>query len=270
MRADVALAYPSRLERLDRVESTNDVVLDWLRDGVPEVCVAVAEEQTAGRGRNGRTWTAPRGAALLASVGFTPTWLDPEHAWRLAAVVSLAMAEAGESTAGLQPGTIRLKWPNDLVIDTDAVRKVAGVLGETDGLGTPGAKAVIGIGLNAGWDRAGFPGEIADEMTSLSDAAGLPAGRLDREALLGAFLAALEPRVAALRTGDFDADAWTDRQLTNGRPVRLELPDGRSETVLALGVDTGTGALLVTNPREGTRRSVYVGEIRHLRLGGSL
>jgi len=266
----VALAFPSRLVRLDRVGSTNDVVMGWLRDGAPEVCVAVADEQTAGRGRSGRTWTAPPGAALLASVGFTPTWLEPDRAWRLAAIVSLAMAEAGESTAGLERGTIRLKWPNDLVIETDAVRKVAGVLGETDGLGTHEPKAVVGIGINAGWDRPSFPREIADDMTSLSDAGRIRAEAVDREALLDGFLAALAPRIEALRAGTFEADEWTERQLTNGRSVRLELPNGAAETVQALGVDPESGALLVSNPREGTRRSVLVGEIRHLRLGASL
>ena len=83
-------------------------------------------------------------------------------------------------------------------------------------------------------------------------------------------MAALEPRVDSLRQGKFDAEAWMGRQLTNGRPVRLELPDGHTETVQALGVDPDSGALLVTNPREGTRRSVLVGEIRHLRIGGSV
>ena len=268
--ARTALAFPSRLERLERVASTNDLVMAWLRAGEPEVCVCVADEQTAGRGRSGRTWTAPAGAALLCSVGFEPSYLEPDQAWRLAAIVSLAMAEAAESTTGLEPGTIRLKWPNDLVIETDAVRKVAGVLGETDGLGTEQPKAVVGIGVNAGWDRARFPREIANDMTSLSDAARVRAERIDRDALLAAFVVALEPRIAALRQGGFDGDGWTDRQLTNGRPVRLELPGGSSETVQALGVDPETGALLVTNPREGTRRSVVVGEIRHLRIGGSL
>jgi len=266
----VGLAFPSRLEWLDRVGSTNDIVTGWLRDGVPEICVAIADEQTAGRGRNGRSWTAPAGSALLCSVGFRPTWLEAERAWRLAAIVSLAMAEAAESTASLAPGTIRLKWPNDLVIETDAVLKVAGVLGETDGLGTAEPRAVVGIGINAGWERGAFPPEIGDDMTSLSEAARVGASAIDRRALLDAFLASLEPLVAALRKGAFDAEAWIERQLTNGRPVRLDLPNGDSETVLALGVDADSGALQVINPREGTRRTVLVGEIRHLRLGGSL
>jgi BirA family biotin operon repressor/biotin-[acetyl-CoA-carboxylase] ligase len=263
----VAIAFPSRLEWFDQVESTNDVVAGWLRDGVPEVCVAAADEQTAGRGRNGRSWTAPSGAALLLSVGFRPTWLDAERAWRLAAIVSLAMADAAESEAGLAPGTIRLKWPNDLVIETDAVRKLAGVLGETDGLGTADARAIIGIGVNGAWPRSAFPPEIAASMTSLGEAArGMP---IDRYKLLTRFVDRLEDRVEALRDGRFDAEGWSARQLTNGRPVRLEQPDGRAETVQALGVDPDTGALVVAGETpEVPPRSVLVGEIRHLRIGG--
>jgi BirA family biotin operon repressor/biotin-[acetyl-CoA-carboxylase] ligase len=266
----VGVAFPSRLEWFDRVGSTNDVVAGWLSDGVPEVCVAAADEQTAGRGRNGRSWSAPARAALLCSVGFRPTWLDPDRAWRLAAIVSLAMAESAESTVALERGTIRLKWPNDLVIETDAVRKVAGVLGETDGLGTPDARAVIGIGVNAGWQRPDFPAQIADGMTSLAEASDNPS--IDRRALLDAFVAALGSRVAALRDGVFDGDGWSARQLTTGRPVRLELPEGTSVFVQAVGVDPDRGALTVAQPGSGggagDARSILVGEIRHLRVGG--
>jgi len=258
---------PARLEWFERVTSTNDVVAGWLRDGVAEPCVAVADEQSAGRGRNGRTWTAPPGSSLLCSVGFRPTWLQPDHAWRLAAIVSLAMAEAAESSIGLPPGTIRLKWPNDLVIETDAVRKLGGVLGETDGLGTDDPRAVIGLGLNADWQRPDFPPELADSMTSLAEATG---GRaVDRRHVLEAFVATLGLYLDALRAGGFDAHAWVARQLTNGRLVRLDLPGARFRTVTATGVDPETGALLIADADDGTERAVLVGEIRHLRLGDS-
>jgi BirA family biotin operon repressor/biotin-[acetyl-CoA-carboxylase] ligase len=248
------------------------VVRHWLRAGTPEVCVAVADEQTAGRGRNGRTWTAPTGAALLCSLGFRPSWLPPDRAWQLAAIVALAMAVAGERIGGLAPGTIRLKWPNDLVIEgaggvaemrADGVAKLAGVLGETDGLGTADPRAVIGIGVNTAWERSEFPPEIAADMTSLADAAGR--SEIDGRALLDAFLRLLDPMVRDLQAARFDAGAWADRQLTNGRPVRLELPDGGFETVLATGVDGATGALIVADG-DGRERRVLVGEIRHLRL----
>ena len=99
--AELVAAFLSRQERFDSVTSTNDVVRGWLADGVAEVCLAVADEQTAGRGRDGRRWVAPRGAALLMSLGFRPDWLAPDRVWRLAATTSLAMADAAEEVAGL-------------------------------------------------------------------------------------------------------------------------------------------------------------------------
>jgi BirA family biotin operon repressor/biotin-[acetyl-CoA-carboxylase] ligase len=257
--------FLARLERFERVGSTNDVVREWLATGTPEICLAVADEQTAGRGREGRRWQAPPGGALLASLGIRPGWLEPADTWRLAATTSLAMAEAGEHVAGLPAGTIRLKWPNDLVLETGgAIRKIAGVLGETDGLGTLDPRAVIGIGVNTDWAAVDFPPDLAASMTSLREAAG---GRpVDSGRLLDIFLERLEPRVAGLRTGDFAGGTWAARQVTTGRTVRLETSTG-DVSVLALGVDEESGALVVADPedRVGERR-VMVGEIRHVRL----
>ena len=188
----------SRLERFDAIGSTNDVVRRWMADGTPEVAVAVAREQTAGRGRGGRAWVSPPGASLMLSCGFRPTWLPPDRVWRLAAAVSLAMCDAAEEVAGLPEGAIRLKWPNDLVVELAGphalltgvmsaheaaarlaapleLRKLAGVLGETDGLGTADPRAVVGIGINADWAAADFPPALAPAMTSLREAsAGRP------------------------------------------------------------------------------------------------
>jgi biotin-(acetyl-CoA carboxylase) ligase len=99
-------------------------------------------------------------------------------------------------------------------------------------------------------------------MTSLHDTSG---GRpIDTDALLDAFLTRLEVRHDLLVRGRFDAADWADRQLTNGRPVRLERPDGKAEIVTALGVDALTGALVVEAP-DGSERHVVTGEIRHVR-----
>ena len=84
--------FISRQERFPSVGSTNDVVRAWLADGTPEVCLAVADEQTAGRGRNGRTWLAPPGAGLLCSIGFRPT------GWR-------------PTAPGAWPRSSRWRWP---------------------------------------------------------------------------------------------------------------------------------------------------------------
>jgi len=269
--------FLSRQERFATVGSTNDVVRAWLASGTPEVALAVADEQTAGRGRDGRSWVAPVGGALLLSLGFRPTWLTPAQAWRLAATTSLAMADAAEEVAGLPDRAIRLKWPNDLVIETDglavpmapaeptAVRKVAGVLGETDGLGTDDPRVVVGIGIDTDWAAADFPPELADTMTSLREAShGRP---IDHVALLDAFLGRLEVRIEALRLGRFDVGDWTERQLTSGRDVTLTDPDGSSRVVRALGVDAASGALVIEDADAADgERAVVVGEIRHVRL----
>jgi BirA family biotin operon repressor/biotin-[acetyl-CoA-carboxylase] ligase len=265
----VAATWLSRFERLDMVGSTNDVVAGWLREGTPEVCVAIAAVQTAGRGRDGRTWQAPPGAALLCSVGFRPSWLEVGHLWRLGATVSLAMAEACEVAGGLRTGAIHLKWPNDLVVidqATGEVRKLAGVLGETEGIGTPDATAVIGVGANITWARDRFPSDLASTMTSIVELA--PGRLVDREVAIHVFLQRLEGHVAALRKGQFPAETWSRRQLTNGMIVLLDQPDGTIERVCDETAATETGALLVRGGEGEAPRPVVVGEIRHLRVGG--
>ncbi len=266
--------FISRQERFATVGSTNDVVRAWLGEGTPEVCLAVADEQTAGRGRAGRTWVAPAGRALLLSLGFRPAWLAPERTWRLAAITALAMADAAEEVAGLADGAVRLKWPNDLVVEDETggpaattasgIRKLGGLLGETDGLGSDDPRAVIGLGINADWPAAQFPARLADSMTSLREASrGRP---VDLALLLDAFLGRIEARVEALRAGRFDVADWQARQVTTGRDVRLERPDGQ-ETVWALGVDVSSGALLVEDGSvPGGEREVIVGEVTHVRL----
>ena len=280
--------FVSRQERFASVGSTNDVVRGWLADGTPEVCLAVADEQTAGRGRNGRTWQAPSGAGLLCSLGFRPSWLGPDRAWRLAAIVSLAMADAAEEVAGLPDRAIRLKWPNDLVVEmtgmagvrlTNAagaeavrlldapvdVRKLGGVLGETSGLGSADPRVVVGLGINGDWAAADFPAELAATMTSLRVASnGRP---IDLAALFAAFIDRVEARTIALRGGHFDIADWVDRQLTSGRPVRVELPDGTSIETRALGVDAGSGGLVIEDlGAPNGERTILSGEIQHLRL----
>jgi BirA family biotin operon repressor/biotin-[acetyl-CoA-carboxylase] ligase len=263
----IAMPFLSRHERFAAIGSTNDVVRTWLATGTPEVCLAVADEQTAGRGRDGRTWIAPPGTALLASLGFRPDYLAPDQAWRLAASVSLAMADAAEQVAGLPDGAIRLKWPNDLVVavgDNPDFRKLAGVLGETDGLGGAEPRVVVGIGINADWPAVDFPAELRTTMTSLHELSG---GRsIALAELLAAFLSHVETHIAALRAGSFDVTGWTGRQATTGRLIGLERPDGGLEATRATGVDAASGALVVEDDGAGGSRLVHSGEIRHLRL----
>jgi BirA family biotin operon repressor/biotin-[acetyl-CoA-carboxylase] ligase len=250
----------SRLERFGAVDSTQQIVAGWLDAGEPEICVAVADEQTAGRGRRGRSWTAPPGSGLLLSLGFRPPRLRLRHGWRLGAAVAIAMAEAAETALGLFPGRIGLKWPNDLVDDTPPQpRKLGGVLGETvvDAENDLIAHAVVGIGVNADWAAEAFPPDLAATMTSLRELAG---GPVDREQVLAAFLDRIPEAYAA-----FDAAAWGLRQRTTGSEVEVATHDGVLRG-LATGVDPDSGVLLLD--AGGERRAIDSGDVIRCRLVG--
>jgi len=228
------------------------------------VCVAVADHQTAGRGRHGREWIAPPGSALLLSAGFRPNGLAPRHGWRLAATVALAMRDAAEEVAGLPDGTIWLKWPNDLVAADErrGVVKVAGVLGESVSSARRIQSAVIGIGINGNWKAADFPWLLAATMTSLRQLSGNRP--IDHAILLDAFLARLEPRYEALQAGQFDAAGWTATQITTGRQV-VVVAGGESILGKATGVDPESGALLLA-PDEKSILTIDSGEVTRCRI----
>ena len=245
------------------------MVRDWLAAGTAEVCLAVADEQTAGRGRDGRRWESPAGAALLLSLGFRPDWLPPDRAWRLVATASLAMADAAEEVGGLADGAIRLKWPNDLVVegvDGGGVRKLAGLLGETDGLGTDDPRVVVGLGINADWAPADFPPALVGSMTSLREASGgrpvelgRAPGRVPRPARGPHRGAAWRP----LRRRRLDHAAAHDRaRRPGGRPRRLAgRRSGRSGWM-----PRPAPCVVADADAPGGERQVLVGEIVHIRL----
>ena len=251
--------FLARVERFGSVDSTQRIVREWLEAGEPEVAIAVADEQTHGRGRQGRIWTAPPGAALLVSIGFRPANLPLRHGWRLAATVSLAMLDAAEAAAGLADDSLRLKWPNDIVAayPDGRLEKVAGVLGETVAVGEHVGWSVVGIGINVDWAIADFPSELKSSMTSLREMAGRS---VDRELLLGEFLARVEPRYEALRDGNFDAAAWSTKQVTTGQQVEVDI-GGQVVGDRAEGVDPESGALLV-----GGQPAIDSGEVVRCRV----
>ena len=139
--------------------------------------MAVAEEQTEGRGRLGRAWYAPAGASVLVSVNLTPS-VETARLPELSLVAGVAVAEAIAAVTGVRP---EVKFPNDLLIDG---RKVAGILAEArDG------RVVLGIGINANIPEAELPDAVDTPPTSLLAATGAP---VDRGRLLADVLAELE------------------------------------------------------------------------------
>jgi len=235
------------IRRFATIGSTNTWLMDQARAGAAEGLVAVADEQTAGRGRLGRKWVAPSGASLLMSVLLRPRGLAADRLHLATAAVSLAAADAVVKAAGIAP---ELKWPNDLVV---AGRKLAGVLTEVEWGDEPAV--VVGIGVNCTWPPD-LPAEIADVAISANHVAGRD---VDREDLLALLLEG----VAARLDGGWDAVAaeYAERCATIGRDVRVELTDaafaGRATGVTSDGhlvVETGDG-----------RRTVTAGDVVHLR-----
>jgi len=227
--------FGRELVYLPRVGSTNDVAKDLAAKGGPEGAVVLADEQTAGRGRMGRRWMAPPGSCILCSIVFRPR-LPLARVQQLTMLCSLAAADAVEGIAGLQ---VWLKWPNDLIVEPEAWRKLAGVLTETGVVKEQVSFAVVGIGINVNVPAEALPGLAPDATSILAET-----GRwTDRVALLAALLTGAEWRYQALLAGESPHQEWTARLATLDRPVKVITLGGVLSGV-AESVDE-SGALLL-------------------------
>lgn len=251
--------FVSRLERFDRIDSTQAIVRGWLDDGSDEVCVAVADAQRVGRGRLDRSWQDRPGSSLLVSAGFRPQGVSAEHAWRLPAIASIALLGAATSLLGPTADRLALKWPNDIIaVHHERLRKVAGVLTETSLEGDRLSTAVVGVGVNVDWAKGDYPRELAGSMWSLSEASGRR--RIDRDALLAAWLERLGPLYEQLQSGRFDGLRWADAQITTGSAVVVETGAGTLSGT-AVGVDRNGGALLVRTGPGQPLSTIAVGDV---------
>lgn len=219
-------------------DSTNARARELAEAGAPGGTVVTADEQTAGRGRQGRSWTAPAGKALLYSAILRP--LDQRHLL-LPLAVPVAVCEAAEELA---PGIeCRIKWPNDVWLDG---RKLAGVLIEAK---PQHGWAVIGVGLNLTIERREFSPELRETATSLAASASPEQARRALDSRLGRWVEADEQAILA---------AWRERDALRGREVAWDGGSG-----VADGIDD-RGRLAVVVPG-GERVLLGAGEV-HLRL----
>ena len=211
--------------------STNDRARELALAGAPQGTLVTAAAQTAGRGRGGRSWSAPAGSSLLASLVLrAPPRLLP-------LIAPLAVADVAGADA-------RIKWPNDVVlVDGEHLRKLAGILIE----GRPQEGwAVLGIGLNVALQLDELPAELRASAATL----GRP--RSEIEALLSRLLAALSSRLAepAAQT----LAAWRARDALRGRRVAWAAGSGRAESI------DGDGRLVVARD-DGGRATLDAGEV---------
>lgn len=236
----------------DVVDSTNRVAHCLAGQGYPGGTTVLAEMQTAGRGRHGRSWNSSPGKGLWFSLLLRPPrTLVPAGAAALTLAVAATAAGALTAETGVP---LHVKWPNDLQADG---RKVAGILTEMKAEPDRIDYIIVGIGINVNQARADFPPELRDRAGSLRLAAG---HSFDRP-----------PLFLALRKTTLDAcllyfeqgfvpfhQTWKDINITLGRPVRVFRPGGYLDgTALDLDPD---GALLLRD-RRGRLHRLRSGEL---------
>ena len=226
-----------------------DAATAWAAAGAPDGAVVLADAQAAGRGRHGRPWLAPPGAALLLSVVLRhagPT----ERLGQLPMALALGALEA--VARRLAPGApAGLKWPNDVVVGDD---KLAGLLAETVWPGAGDPIVVVGLGLNVATTAAALP----PGATSLARSG---ATDLDRSSLAADVLAAADRQLADLDAGADLVPRWAARLATLGRAVTVR--DAASGVVVAAGraVSVAPDGALVVAGADGATVAVRAGDV---------
>ncbi len=234
----------------DSIGSTNDAALAWAAEGADDLSLVVADEQTSGRGRSGRKWHTPPGAAIALSMILRPSPIERTVPARITGLGALALVTAC-SRLGTQA---EIKWPNDLLLHG---RKVAGILVESEWMGNSLHASVLGIGVNVAEAAVPPSEELNYPATSLEAELGHP---VNRTQLLRYLLEAIFEWRSRIGTPDF-IEAWQlalafrDEEIAVGREGEPALY-GR---LLGIGTD---GSLQVLSDDMPT--VVHFGEI-HLR-----
>lgn len=245
-------AYPWReaFHYFDEIGSTNDTLRSMARNGAPQGTVLVADRQTGGHGRRGRSFLSPGGVGIYLSVLLRPD-CAPQDLMHLTCAAAVAMCDAIEKSAGFRPG---IKWTNDLVHQK---RKLGGILTEL-GFAPNGRVdyAIIGIGINCCQQLSDFAPEIQTLAGSLSMVTGTP---VDRSRVAAAMMEALWQMDSQLLDGKTDMlNRYRHNCITLGQEISLV----RGEEVrhgTALDID-GEGALIVRFP-DGHNEAVNSGEV---------
>ena len=227
-----------RIAVWNQVTSTNDLAARAATSRANAGLVVLAEQQSAGRGRRGRRWSAPPRSSILMSVLLFPPDMLAETAW-LTALGAVAVAEVVSEWSGRNA---RIKWPNDVRVEG---HKIAGVLVER------GQGAVVGIGINANLTRDELPEELRPLATSLQILLGR---KVDRSELARDLIRRLDhwyERGQSLGPDSLDAP-WRDRSEHLGQPVRITTPTGASFGRLdGIGICQGI-SLTLADGREQT------------------
>jgi BirA family transcriptional regulator, biotin operon repressor / biotin---[acetyl-CoA-carboxylase] ligase len=236
---------------LESTDSTNRRAREEARRGAPEGTAVIAESQSGGKGRLGRSWISPPGVNAYFSLVMRPP-LPPERVPPMTLMAGVSCAWAIGRVTGLD---VRLKWPNDIFIGG---KKAAGILAEMEGGNSPRQFVILGIGINVNWEGEGMPADLRETATSLRIEAGK---EFDRAGLVGETLAELEKDYVLFREGGFSErmrEEWTRFALGIGKRAMLTFP-GHQLFGEIRGLDRD-GALLFAD-LEGNTRRFTAGEV---------
>lgn len=256
-----SIALIPHLEVLDQSPSTNT---ELAARGGDDWSVLVTDNQTAGRGRLGREWVSPPGAAIAISVLLRPTLpagepLGLDHFGWIPLIAGIAMTRA---IAPIVPDhSVRLKWPNDVQVDGF---KVAGLLAELDPVES---SVVMGAGVNLRFEEGELPTAVSTSLSLLGPV--IPPDDLADAVLADYYTAFRELMAGFLSLGADTAASGIADQLaelcsTLGRTVRVELPGGSDLIGTAIDIDTA-GRLVVRRSSDGRDVAVAAGDVTHLR-----
>jgi BirA family biotin operon repressor/biotin-[acetyl-CoA-carboxylase] ligase len=248
-----AAAVAGRLDTVDSTGSTNADLRSHASDTAswPHLSVLVTEDQTAGRGRLDRVWTAPPGASLAVSVLLRDLPVDVTARGWIPLVAGAAMSDA--VAAQVPTRHVAVKWPNDVLVDE---RKICGILAEA-----AGDSVIVGSGVNTRMTVEQLPVPTATSFA-------VEGVEVDEDRLLADYLRALRTHLSALaESGDAIGSgvhaSVTARCATLGRRVDVSLPGDRILTGIATGLDVD-GRLLVA--ADGVERAISAGDVVHARL----
>ena len=234
----------------ESLDSTNALTKKMAADGAPHGTVVIADHQTAGRGRLGRSFDSPKSSGIYMSVLLRPA-RRPDKLMHLTCAAAVAICDAVECASGFRPG---IKWINDLVAGN---KKLAGILTELGFDSQTGMAdyAIIGIGINCTQSTADFPPELREIACSLQSATGVP---VDRAKLAAAMIRELEKMSRELDEKEAILDRYRGDCVTLGKKVKVLRGEiCREGTAIDMDADGG----LIVRFDDGAEEAVNSGEV---------
>lgn len=247
---DDARSLARQIKLFDELDSTQDTAKRLAEDGAPEGTIVIAERQTRGRGRLGRSWISPRGKGVWMSLILRPG-IPMVYTPQLTLLAAVALCRAVRRQTGLEIG---IKWPNDLLYSG---RKISGILLESSAEEDRLKYVVAGIGISVNLEASDYPPELTDKAVSLRLAAGRA---FDRTETIALFLQAFGELYGLYRSEGFGPIRllWEALSVSLGKPCILTTPQGRIEGVPMRLNDAGA---LVVRLADGAETAIYSAEM---------